>query len=159
MIPIDWPIYLSDWRINSCLASGGRQSKQSSSRSKLSSNSSNNNENPLLKSFKNFRRKSDPKNEQPQTIQSNTEVNSILYRRPSINVTSSINDLENGGFLPESGKSLKPPDTINLTPPSPAPSANSFLKAPTHFLKVKYCYAQNKMPICLCMKRNGIIMV
>ena len=65
-----------------------------------------------------------------------------MYRRPSFVVTSSINDLSNNGFTHEGNKSLKPPDfTINLTPPSPAPS-NSFLKAPT-FLKVKNTYTSN----------------
>ena len=83
--------------------------------------------------FKNFRRKSDdPKADQ----QNNTEkVNSILYRRPSFVLTSSMNDIDNGGIVHEGNKSLKPPDAINLTPPSPAPSTTSFLKAPG-FLKV-----------------------
>ena len=120
--------------------SGGRHS---SSRSKISSNSSNNpsnnNENPILKTFKSFRRKSDPKELQKQ--QSISEVNGILYRRPSFVITSTTNDLENGGgFNNEENKSLKPPDAINLTPPSPAPPpTNSFLKAPT-FLKVRLKY-------------------
>ena len=119
-----------------------RHSKQSSSRSKLSSNSSNNNENPILKSFKNFRRKSDdPKVAADQ--QNNTEkVNSILYRRPSFVLTSSMNDIDNGDIVHEGNKSLKPPDAINLTPPSPAPSTTSFLKAPG-FLKVPFS-------ICSC---------
>lgn len=110
--------------------SGGRHSKQSSSRSKISSNSSNT-DNPFTKSFKSFRRKSDK-----TETNHNTEVNnSILYRRPSFVVTSENGDLEAGGG--QNDGFLKPPEAINLTPPSPAPSTTSFLKTPG-FLKVRH---------------------
>ena len=103
---------------------GERHSKQSSSRSKISTNSStNNNENPFFKSFKSFRRKS------VQGEGATSEVNSILYRRPSLVVTSAMSDVESASNGIENS-ALKPPDAINLTPPSPAPSTASFLKTP-----------------------------
>ena len=64
-----------------------------------------------------------------------SEVNSILYRRPSLVVTSAQSDIESAKNV-DSNYALKPPDAINLTPPSPAPSTTSFLRAP-YFLKVQ----------------------
>ena len=131
--PIDNPPQIMD--------SGGRLSKQSSSRSKISSNSSQA-DNPLLRPFKSFKKKTQNLEEQSAVAsQISDPSNSILYRRPSLVVTS---DIENQNVLTDG---LKPPEAINLTPPSPAPSLG-FLKAPS-FLKVmarrqKRCLFQSK---------------
>ena len=106
-------------------------SKQSSSRSKLSSNNSSKDEPPsnnsILQKFKFFnRRKSDNNNQSASSPVNNpsSEVNSILYRRPSLVVTA-VNDQESPTEEPW-------PKTSTTVPNSPD---KSFLKAPS-FIKV-----------------------
>lgn len=107
--------------------SGGRHSKQSSSRSKISSaaSSMHNDSSSILKKFKLFRQKStEIKNYEP----TKDDQPLAAHRKPSLVITPDSPDAESGF--------LKPP-SMNLTPPSPAPSTASFLKAPS-FIKVFY---------------------